>query len=40
MRKAHVHHLLVVSPQGKLLGVVSPLDLLVAQQRAGAHPPK
>lgn len=40
MRKAHVHHLLVVSPQGKLLGVVSPLDLLAAQQPVGTHPPK
>jgi CBS domain-containing protein len=36
MREAHVHHLLVVSPQGKLLGVVSPLDLLAErQQQAG-----
>jgi CBS domain-containing protein len=34
MRDAHVHHLLVVSPQGKLLGVVSPLDLLAQQQQA------
>ena len=33
MREAHVHHLLVVSPQGKLLGVVSPLDLLAEQQQ-------
>ena len=28
MREAHVHHLLVVSPEGKLLGVLSSLDLL------------
>ncbi len=32
MREAHVHHLLVVSPQGKLLGVLSSLDLLAAQE--------
>lgn len=33
MHEAHVHHLLVVSPQGKLLGVVSPLDLLAGRQQ-------
>ena len=33
MRNAHVHHLLVVSPEGKLLGVVSPLDLLAERQQ-------
>lgn len=32
MREAHVHHLLVVSAEGKLLGVLSSLDLLVAQK--------
>lgn len=37
MREAHVHHLLVVSPQGKLLGVVSPLDLLAQQQQTTAR---
>ena len=31
MREAHVHHLLVVSPEGKLLGVLSSLDLLAEQ---------
>lgn len=28
MREAHVHHLLVVQRDGKVVGVVSPLDLL------------
>lgn len=28
---AHVHHLLVVSPEGKVVGIVSPLDLLAGQ---------
>lgn len=31
MREAHVHHLLVVSPEGKVVGIVSPLDLLAEQ---------
>jgi CBS domain-containing protein len=29
MRDAHVHHLLVLSPERKVIGIVSPLDLLV-----------
>lgn len=29
MREAHVHHLLVVSGDRKVIGIVSPLDLLV-----------
>jgi CBS domain-containing protein len=29
MREAHVHHLLVVQGDGKVVGVVSPLDLLM-----------
>jgi CBS domain-containing protein len=33
MREAHVHHLLVVSEQGKMLGVLSSLDLLAAQEQ-------
>ena len=33
MRVAHVHHLLVVSPDGKVVGIVSPLDLLAEQVR-------
>ena len=33
MREAHVHHLLVVSPEGKLLGVLSSLDLLPGQEQ-------
>ena len=36
MREAHVHHLLVVSPEDKVLGIVSPLDLLAEQ----VSPPK
>jgi CBS domain-containing protein len=35
MREAHVHHLLVVSAQGKMLGVLSSLDLLAAQKQQG-----
>lgn len=31
MRDAHVHHLLVVSADGKIVGIVSPLDLLADQ---------
>ena len=33
MREAHVHHLLVVSADGRIVGMVSPLDLLSAQVR-------
>jgi len=33
MRDAHVHHLLVVTPEGKVVGIVSPLDLLAEQVR-------
>ena len=33
MRQAHVHHLLVVSPDGTIVGILSPLDLLSAQVR-------
>jgi len=28
MREAHVHHLLVVTPDQKIVGILSPLDLL------------
>ncbi|KQT10852.1 CBS domain-containing protein [Ramlibacter sp. Leaf400] len=28
MRESHVHHLLVMSAEGKIVGIVSPLDLL------------
>jgi CBS domain-containing protein len=30
-REAHVHHLLVAQGDGKVVGIVSPLDLLAAQ---------
>ena len=33
MREAHVHHLLVVSTDRKVIGIVSPLDLLAEQVR-------
>lgn len=33
MRDSHVHHLLVVSADGKIVGIVSPLDLLAGQAR-------
>lgn len=33
MRESHVHHLLVVSEEGKIVGIVSPLDLLAEQSR-------
>ena len=33
MRDAHVHHLLVVSADGKIVGIVSSLDLLAEQVR-------
>jgi CBS domain-containing protein len=36
MRDAHVHHLLVVSADGKVVGIVSPLDLLAEQVRRAA----
>jgi CBS domain-containing protein len=31
MREAHVHHLLVVSADNQIVGIVSPLDLLAEQ---------
>lgn len=31
MRESHVHHLLVLSGDGKIVGVVSPLDLLAGR---------
>lgn len=36
MRDAHVHHLLVVSADSKIVGIVSPLDLLDEQVRPAA----
>ena len=36
MREAHVHHLLVVTPEQKIVGVLSPLDLLAEQVRSAA----
>jgi len=33
MREAHVHHLLVVAPGEKIVGILSPLDLLVTSKR-------
>lgn len=33
MRESHVHHLLVVTAEQKIAGVVSPLDLLAEQLR-------
>lgn len=36
MREAHVHHLLVMSPDRKIVGIVSPLDLLAEQVRSTA----
>lgn len=33
MREAHVHHLLVTSADGRIVGIVSPLDLLAEQVR-------
>ncbi|MES2482108.1 MAG: CBS domain-containing protein [Pseudomonadota bacterium] len=33
MREAHVHHLLVMTPDRKVVGIVSPLDLLSEQAR-------
>jgi CBS domain-containing protein len=33
MRESHVHHLLVVSREGRIVGILSPLDLLAEPAR-------